>query len=52
MLFDEWDYGDMKERLRVILTKLNRPALMRHGELVRGQRLTMSEPFSAGQYWI
>ena len=27
-------------------------ALLRHAERIKGQKVVMSEPFSAGQYWI
>lgn len=42
----------MKERLEALLSKLEKPVLTRHAELITGQKLTMSEPFSAGQYWV
>ena len=42
----------MKERLEAAMTMLNKPALLQHAELVTGQALTMSPPFSAGQYWV
>ncbi|KAK4038016.1 hypothetical protein C8A01DRAFT_48310 [Parachaetomium inaequale] len=49
---DSWDYNGMQERLQTLLFKLDKSVLLRHAESVTGQRLTMSEPFSAGQYWI
>lgn len=42
----------MKERLEMLLANLDKPALIRHAELIKGQKLTMSDPFSAGQYWV
>lgn len=42
----------MKERLERLLTNLDKSALIRHAELIKGQKVTMSDPFSAGQYWI
>lgn len=42
----------MKQRLEGLLAKLNKTALLRHAELIKGQEISMSEPFSAGQYWI
>lgn len=42
----------MKERLESLLANLDKSALIRHAELIKGQKLTMSDPFSAGQYWI
>ncbi|KAI0403040.1 hypothetical protein F4802DRAFT_329819 [Xylaria palmicola] len=50
--FDGWDYHGMKERLRAALEQIDKHALVRHAECIRGQKLTMSRPFSAGQYWI
>ncbi|KAJ4306164.1 hypothetical protein N0V88_000960 [Collariella sp. IMI 366227] len=50
--FDGWDYNGMKERLETLLSKLKKPILIRHAELITGQKVTMSEPFSAGQYWM
>lgn len=42
----------MKERLESALQSVDKAALIAHGESITGQRLSMSEPFSAGQYWI
>jgi len=42
----------MKERLEVALEQIDKPALVRHAERIKGQKVTMSQPFSAGQYWI
>lgn len=50
--FDGWDYGGMKERLEKALKTINKTALVAHAEHIIGHKLTMSEPFSAGQYWI
>ncbi|KKP00792.1 hypothetical protein THAR02_07087 [Trichoderma harzianum] len=50
--FDGWDYNGMKERLQTALAKINKSALIHHAQRIKGQELTMSEPFSAGQYWI
>lgn len=50
--FDGWDYKGMKERLQSPLAQLNKSVLVRHAELIKGQKVAMSEPFSAGQYWI
>ncbi|KAF4510955.1 hypothetical protein G6O67_002799 [Ophiocordyceps sinensis] len=50
--FDNWDYSGMKERLEGSIAKLNKDALLRHAELIKGQKLSMSDPFSAGQFWI
>ncbi len=50
--FDGWDYNGMKERLQAALERINRPALLHHAERIKGQKVVMSEPFSAGQYWI
>lgn len=48
----EWDYNGMKERLESALAGLNKDALLSHSELIKGQKLFMSEKFAAGQYWI
>ncbi|KAM6506820.1 hypothetical protein FALCPG4_018643 [Fusarium falciforme] len=50
--FDGWDYNGMKERLVGLLAKLDKGVLLHHAELIKGQKFSMSEPFSAGQYWI
>src|SRR5687768_17504635 len=50
--FDGWDYNGMKERLQAALDNIDKPALLRHAERIKGQKVVMSEPFSAGQYWI
>jgi hypothetical protein len=50
--FDGWDYGGMKERLQTLLDKLDKSVLVRHAELIKGQKFSISDPFSAGQYWI
>jgi hypothetical protein len=42
--FDDWDYNGMKERLQTALGQID--------ERIKGQKLTLSQPFSAGQYWI
>lgn len=33
------------------MTTLNKSTLVRHAELAMGQKVSISEPFSAGQYW-
>lgn len=50
--FDGWDYNGMKERLERSLAELNKDVLLHHAELIKGQKLSMSDPFSAGQFWI
>ena len=50
--FDGWDYNGMRERLQAALDNIDKPALLRHTERIKGQKVIMSEPFSAGQYWI
>lgn len=42
----------MKERLEGLISKLDKGVLLHHAELIKGQKITMSEPFSAGQYWV
>ncbi|KAL2891241.1 Phosphotransferase enzyme family protein [Ceratocystis lukuohia] len=50
--FANWDYNHLHERLHYILGVIDKPALIRHAESIKGQKFTMSEPFSAGQNWI
>ncbi|KAF4970792.1 hypothetical protein FZEAL_9972, partial [Fusarium zealandicum] len=50
--FGGWDYNGMKERLEGLLAKLDKGVLVQHAKLIKGKKFTMSEPFSAGQYWI
>lgn len=50
--FEGWDYNGMKGRLESLLAKLDKDVLLRHAELIKGQKFSMSKPFSAGQYWI
>lgn len=42
----------MKERLQGLLERIDKSVLVRHAEKIKGQTVTMSQPFSAGQYWI
>lgn len=41
----------MKERLERFMASINKPALVEHAEIVLNSPVSMSEPFSAGQYW-
>jgi len=41
----------MKQRLEIFMATVHRAALLEHVERVSGKTATMSEPFSAGQYW-
>ncbi|CEJ92429.1 hypothetical protein VHEMI08083 [[Torrubiella] hemipterigena] len=50
--FDDWDHSGLKERLEAALEKINKTALIDHAQRIKGQKITMSEPFSAGQYWM
>uniref|UniRef100_A0A0B7K3K4 Uncharacterized protein n=1 Tax=Bionectria ochroleuca TaxID=29856 RepID=A0A0B7K3K4_BIOOC len=50
--FESWNYHGMRERLEELLAKLDKGILLEHAELITGQKCRMSEPFSAGQYWI
>ncbi|KAK4141814.1 uncharacterized protein C8A04DRAFT_13778 [Dichotomopilus funicola] len=47
-----WDYNGMKERLQAALDTIDKFALLCHAARIKGQKVVMSEPFSAGQYWI
>ena len=42
----------MKERLQVALDYINTSAVLAHAERIKKQKLNLSKPFSAGQYWI
>jgi hypothetical protein len=42
----------MKERLEAAINSINKAALIQHAEKIKGQKVRMSQPFSAGQYWI
>ncbi|KAJ5287500.1 phosphotransferase enzyme family domain-containing protein [Penicillium angulare] len=45
--FEGWNYNGMKERLETALANLNKEALLSHAETIKGQKLSMSENFSA-----
>lgn len=49
--YEEWDYNGMKQRLEQFMADINKLALLKHVEEHTGKKATMSEPFSAGQYW-
>lgn len=49
---DGWDYNGMKERLQDALGRIDKSVLLNHAERVKGQKVTMSDSFSAGQYWV
>lgn len=42
----------MKERLERSIRAINKSALLEHAKELKSQEMTMSSPFSAGQYWI
>lgn len=42
----------MKEHLESVLAGLNKNVLLFHAQLIKGQKLSMSEYFSVGQFWI
>ncbi|KAJ2989404.1 hypothetical protein NUW58_g3484 [Xylaria curta] len=44
--FGGWNYNGMKERLQAALGQIDKRALVRHAERIKGQKLTMSQPFS------
>lgn len=48
--FEGWDYYGMKERLETALAGLNKDVLLSYAELLKSQKLSMSDKFSAGQY--
>lgn len=39
----------MKERLEGAITALDKSVLVQHAERIKGQRMTISDRFSAGQ---
>lgn len=41
----------MMQRLASFMASINKPALIEHAEAVLSTSITLSEPFSAGQYW-
>lgn len=41
----------MKERIEELLSKFDKSAVLRHTESLLGQKSTLSEPFSCGEYW-
>ncbi|TQV90079.1 3-hydroxyisobutyrate dehydrogenase protein [Cordyceps javanica] len=49
--FDDWNYGGMRQRLDMFMASINKTALTEHASAVLGSPASMSEPFSAGQYW-
>ena len=42
----------MTKRLEDVLAKLDKGVLLHRAELIKGQKLRVGEPFSAGQYWV
>lgn len=50
--FRRWNYSGMRERLKGHIEKLDTSILARHAQQILGQKVTISDPFSAGQYWI
>lgn len=50
--FDDWNFKGLKERLETALAGLKKDVLLSHAELIKGQKLSMSENFSAGHYWV
>ncbi|KAB8346368.1 hypothetical protein FH972_023410 [Carpinus fangiana] len=49
--FKHWNYGGYKERLELFLSTVNREAFVEHVFRLTGKQCSVSEPFSAGQYW-
>ena len=46
------EHEDLDARLQAFLRRLDRSVLLRHAEALTGKKVTMSEPFSAGQFWL
>ncbi|RDL40602.1 Uncharacterized protein BP5553_00581 [Venustampulla echinocandica] len=49
--YDGWDYNGMKERLESFMRIVNKLLLVEHAQLITSQSVSISEPFSAGQFW-
>jgi hypothetical protein len=49
--YDGWDYNGMKERLERFMSIINKSSLVEHTQLIIGQTVSISEAFSAGQFW-
>ncbi|KAK0628687.1 hypothetical protein B0T17DRAFT_162148 [Bombardia bombarda] len=49
--YDDWNYGGMRQRLEGFMASINKTALTEHASIVLGSPASISEPFSAGQYW-
>jgi hypothetical protein len=49
--YDGWDYNGMKERLERFISITNKSSLVEHTQLILGQPVSISEAFSAGQFW-
>lgn len=46
-----WDYNGMTERLERFMSIINKSSLVEHTQLIIGQPVSISEAFSAGQFW-
>ncbi len=49
--FGDWNYGGMRQRLEGFMASINKTGLMEHASAVLGSPVSMSESFSASQYW-
>ena len=49
---EPWDFDGMKERLESHVQSLDTCILKQHVQEVIGEPVTLSTPFSAGQYWV
>ncbi|KAL9087049.1 MAG: hypothetical protein Q9165_006877 [Trypethelium subeluteriae] len=49
--YEGWNYNGMRKRLEVFMESINRKAFLEHAEKLFEKQFTVSEPFSAGQYW-
>ena len=50
--FRGWEDKDFDTRLRSFMGKLDKSVLLRHAAALTGKKVTMSEPFSAGHFWL
>ncbi|KAF2237031.1 hypothetical protein EV356DRAFT_481390 [Viridothelium virens] len=49
--YEGWDYNGMRKRLEAFMKSINKKAFLEHAEKLFEKNFTISEPFSAGQYW-
>ncbi|KAF0643397.1 hypothetical protein FPSE5266_03731 [Fusarium pseudograminearum] len=50
--YNDWNWGNMRDRLEERVSTLNMEYLKQHAETITGHTVTLSPKFSAGQYWV